>query len=235
MNKTNCLIVDDEPLARKIIETYLSVVAGWQLIRSCMNAVEAYDALQGNSIDVMFLDIRMPVVSGIDFLRSLQHTPLVVFTTAYSDYAVTGFELNAVDYLVKPITADRFMQAVEKVNARFLSQGDEKEIFSTPPADYLFIRQEAKLIRVNYEDILFIEAKRDFTSIHLKRKKLLASMHLKALEMMLSPQRMLRVHRSYIVNLDAIQSINGNTIEIEDKSIPIGANYKPELFRRLGL
>jgi len=99
----------------------------------------------------------------------------------------------------------------------------------------LFIRQETRLIRVNYEDILFIEAKRDFTSIHLKRKKLLASMHLKALEMMLSPQRMLRVHRSYIVNLDAIQSINANTIEIEDKSIPIGANYKPELFRRLGL
>jgi len=235
MNKVNCLIVDDEPLARKIIETYLSVVAGWQLIRSCMNAVEAYDALQGNSIDVMFLDIRMPVVSGIDFLRSLQHTPLVVFTTAYSDYAVTGFELNAVDYLVKPITADRFMQAVEKANARLLSQAAEKEIFSTPPADYLFIRQETRLIRVNYEDILFIEAKRDFTSIHLKRKKLLASMHLKALEMMLSPQRMLRVHRSYIVNLDAVQSINGNTIEIEDKGIPIGANYKPELFRRLGL
>jgi DNA-binding LytR/AlgR family response regulator len=233
MNKVNCLIVDDEPLARKIIETYLSGVPGWQLIRSCMNAVEAYDALQAGSIDVMFLDIRMPVVSGIDFLRSLQHTPLVVFTTAYSDYAVTGFELNAVDYLVKPITIDRFIQAVEKVNARM--QTTDKQTLYSPPADYMFIRQEARLVRVNYDDILFMEARRDFTSIHLKKKQLLASMHLKALEAMLPPQRMLRVHRSFIVNLDAIQSINGNTIEIEEKSIPIGAHYKPDLFRRLGI
>jgi two-component system LytT family response regulator len=232
MSKVNCLIVDDEPLARKIIETYLSVIPGWHLITSCINAVEAYDALQNNHIDVMFLDIQMPVISGIDFLRSLQHIPLVVFTTAYSSYAATGFDLNAVDYVVKPITSARFMQAVEKVNVRL--QAADK-VTPSPPASHLFIRQDTRLVKVNYDEILFIEARRDFTSIHLREKKLLASMHLKALEAVLSPAHMLRVHRSYIVSLDAIQSINGNTIEIESHQIPVGASYKPELFRRLGL
>lgn len=231
MNTVSCLVVDDEPLARKIVETYISAVPGWQIIRSCINAAEAFDALQEAHIDIMFLDIHMPVISGVDFLRSLPHPPLVVFTTAYSEHATTGFDLNAVDYLVKPITSQRFRQAVEKIAARLREQ-DRRAV--QPPVDYVFIRQDAKLVRINYADVLFAEARRDFTFIHLRGKKLLVSMHLKALESILSPQRMLRVHRSYIINLDAVISIDGNMIDTAGGQVPIGANYKAELFRRLG-
>jgi DNA-binding LytR/AlgR family response regulator len=172
------------------------------------------------------------VISGIDFLHSLPKPPLVVFTTACGDHAVTGFELNAVDYLVKPITAGRFRQAVEKVEHRLQTVERPSD---QQTAGYIFIKQDAKLVRVNYADILFIEARRDFTSIQCRKKKLLAGMHLKALETMLASPRMLRVHRSYIVNLDAVRSIQGNLLEIEGAEIPIGANYKDQLFRRLGL
>jgi DNA-binding LytR/AlgR family response regulator len=235
MKEINCLIVDDEPLARKILETYLVAFPDWRVIQSCINALEAYDALQQHSIDVMFLDIRMPVISGIDFLRSLPNRPLVVFTTAFSDHAVTGFELDAVDYLVKPITADRFRQAIGKVQQRLLS-AEKGPPIPQPAADYIFIRQDARLVRVNFADILYVEAKRDFTSIHCKEKKFLAGMHLKALESLLAVHpRILRVHRSYIVNLDAIQSIQGNILEIQKTEIPIGANYKDELYKKLGI
>jgi len=232
MRSIQCLIVDDEPLARKIIESHLSAFPGWRIVGSCINALEAYDALQKQAVDVMFLDIRMPVISGIDFLRSLPKAPFVVFTTAYSDHAVTGFELNAVDYLVKPVTADRFKQAVEKVEHRLQTTQQPAD---QPPAGYIFIRQDTRLVRVNYDDIIFAEAKRDFTSIHCRKRKMLAGMHLKALEAMLTSSRMFRVHRSYIVNLDAILSIRGNMIEVEDGEIPIGANYKDQLFQKLGL
>lgn len=231
MKKVNCLVVDDEPLARRIIETYITNIPGWTTVGSCINAMEAYDVLQQHPVDVLFLDIRMPVISGIDFLRSLPHRPLVVFTTAYSEHAATGFDLNAVDYLLKPITRERFDQAVEKVTQRLLATN----LPPAPPPDYIFIKHDSKLIRLNYDDILLLEAKRDFTSIHLKTKKILAGMHLKALEAMLSPQRMVRVHRSYIVNLDAIQSIEGNTLGVHGLSIPIGTNYKAALYRSLGL
>ncbi|HEX2846741.1 MAG TPA: LytTR family DNA-binding domain-containing protein [Chitinophagaceae bacterium] len=236
MKKIQCMIVDDEPLARDILQTYVARIPGWELKKSCINAVEAYEGLHQFAIDVIFLDIQMPVVTGIDFLRSLKKPPLVIFTTAYADHAVTGFELNAVDYLVKPIVFERFQQAIEKVNARLaVSEPEVKssELKQAPGADYFFIKQDSRLVKINYSEVLYMEAQRDYTYIYLKDKKILASMHLKALEELIQSSPLFRVQRSYIVNLDAIRAINGNVLEIAGKEIPIGASYKDELFRLL--
>lgn len=230
------MIVDDEPLARDILQTYIARIPGWELKKSCINAVEAYEGLHQFAIDVIFLDIQMPVVTGIDFLRSLKKPPLVIFTTAYADHAVTGFELNAVDYLVKPIVFERFQQAVEKVNARLVipepvvKDTEQKQV---PGVGYFFIKQDSRLVKINYNEVLYMEAQRDYTYIYLKDKKILASMHLKALEELIQSPPLFRVQRSYIVNLDAIRAINGNVLEIDGKEIPIGASYKEELFRLL--
>jgi DNA-binding LytR/AlgR family response regulator len=221
------MIVDDEPLARDILQTYIARIPGWELKKSCINAVEAY---------VMFLDIQMPVVTGVDFLRSLKNPPLVIFTTAYAEHAVTGFELNAVDYLVKPIVFERFQQAIEKVNARLaILEAPVKTAGQQPiPApDYFFIKQDSRLVKIDYSEVLYMEAQRDYTYIYLRDKKILAGMHLKALEELIQSPPLFRVQRSYIVNLDAIKAINGNVLEIAGKEIPIGANYKDELFRLL--
>ncbi|MES2774072.1 MAG: response regulator [Bacteroidota bacterium] len=235
MSTINCLIVDDEPLAREILQTYIAGVPGWKLVQRCMSAVEAYGALHEHDIDVMFLDIQMPVVSGIDFLHSLKHPPLVVFTTAFSNHAVEGFALNAVDYLLKPITNERFLQAVDKLHERLAGKNTVHLSTNAPAADYVFIKQDARLVKLHFDDILYAEAQRDFTYIFLKQKKILASMHLKMLEDLLPENRFLRIHRSYMINVSAISAINGNMVEIDQHEIPIGANYKDKLFSMLGL
>lgn len=236
MKKIQCMIVDDEPLAREILQTYIGRIPGWELKKSCVNAVEAYEGLHQFEIDIMFLDIQMPVVTGIDFLRSLKKPPLVIFTTAYAEHAVTGFELNAVDYLVKPIVFERFQQAIEKANARLAIsepplKTEDQQRSSVP--DYFFVKQDSRLVKISYKEVLYMEAQRDYTYIYLKDKKILAGMHLKALEELIQSPPLFRVQRSYIVNLDAISAINGNVLEIAGKEIPIGANYKEELFRLL--
>ncbi len=235
MSTVNCLIVDDEPLAREILQTYIATIPGWRLVKSCISAVEAYGALHEHSIDVMFLDIQMPIVSGVDFLRSLKHPPLVVFTTAFAHHAVEGFALNAVDYLLKPITKERFLQASDKLKERLAAKNVVQVPLNTPAADYVFIKQDTKLVKIQFDDILFAEAQRDFTYIFLKHKKILAGMHLKMLEDLLPENRFIRVHRSFMINITAINSINGNMLEIDKHEIPVGASYKDQLFTILGL
>ena len=235
MNTINCLVVDDEPLAREILQTYISTIPGWNLVKSCISAVEAYGALHEHHIHVVFLDIQMPVVSGIDFLRSLKQPPLVVFTTAFAQHAVEGFALNAVDYLLKPITKERFLQAADKINERLAAKNTVQVPVNMPAADYVFIRQDSKLVKIQFDEILFAEAQRDFTYIFLKHKKILASMHLKMLEDLLPENRFIRVHRSFLINIAAISTINGNLLEIDKHEIPIGASYKDQLFAILGL
>lgn len=234
MTKINCMVVDDEPIARDILESYIQRVPGQELFKSCRNATEAYEGLYGQQVDLIFLDIQMPVITGTEFMRSLRNPPLVVFTTAYSNYAVEGFELNSVDYLLKPITFERFYQAVQKANERMaVRQIPAPETGHQP--DYLFIRQDYRLVRIEHEQILYIKAERDFSSLYLKGKKMFAGMHLKLFEDMLPRKQFFRVHRSYIVNLKAIRAIKGNMIELENAEIPIGANNREELFQRLQL
>jgi two-component system, LytTR family, response regulator len=230
MDEIKCMIVDDEPLARDIIKSHIGATRGLTMVKSCINAAEAYEGLQQHEIDLMFLDIRMPVITGTDFLRSLRKPPLVVFTTAYHDYAVEGFDLNSVDYLLKPVTYDRFHQAIEKAKDRLKISGDQA---TQPAPDYIFIKQDFKLIKVNFDDIRYIEAQKDFSTIFLTDKKLLAGMHLKMFEAILPDHLFVRIHRSFIINLSKVTSLTGNILELGKSQVPIGSNYKENLLTRL--
>ena len=236
MNTINCMVVDDEPIARDIIASHIAQTAGLNLVKSCMNASEAYEGLYQHQVDLVFLDIQMPVITGVDFLRSLRNPPLVVFTTAYQNYAVEGFELNSVDYLLKPITYDRFYQAIQKVHDRLAFKNSQAAAAApVAVADYIFVKQDTKLVRVNYSQINYIQAEKDYSSVYLDDKRLFASMHLKLFEDVLPKDRFLRIHRSYLVNLSKIKTIKGNSIELDGMELPIGANYKDELFKALGI
>jgi DNA-binding LytR/AlgR family response regulator len=232
MKTIHCIVVDDEPLARELMAAYIAKLPAWKLLASCRSVADAYEALYQNEVDVLFLDINMPGVNGIDFLSTLKAPPQVVFTTAYAEYAARAFDLHAVDYLVKPITETRFREAVEKVE-RLLTTSAAPVIVDEK--DHLFLKQDSKLVKVLFEDILYVEALKDFSKVYLKERVMLASAHLKLMEDMLPQSRFLRVHRSYIVALNAITAVTGNTIEIGKQEIPVGTTYKEELMKRLQL
>ena len=236
----NCLIVDDEPLAREVLSLHLSGLPGWNIVQECQSATEALEAMINHKIDVIFLDIQMPRIQGTDFLRSLKDPPLVIFTTAHPGYAVEGFELNAVDYLLKPVTPERFMRAITKLEAILqpaiaTNSADKSKEQSSVNEDHIFIRQDNRQVKVLFDDILFLEAKRDFTQIQLKNKKLLAGFHLKMLEGMLPSNLFMRVHRSYIVRLKAIDVVYGNTVELQGFQVPVSSTHKDELSAALKL
>lgn len=228
MSTVNCLILDDEPIARDIIKTHVGKVTDWQVVGSCQRAAQAYEILLNEKVDVIFLDIEMPVTTGIDFLKSLKKPPLVVFTTAYHQYAVDGFDLNIADYLLKPITIERFLQAVEKVKQLLTSP-----VVKVEESAHCFIKHEGKLVKIQFEDIQYIQAEKDFSSLYLSREKLFVSMHLKMFEDLLPSYAFTRVHRSYIIPHGKVEAVNGNTVLINGTEIPIGSSYKAALFKSL--
>lgn len=227
-----CLIVDDEPLARKLIAGHVEKLPEWIIVAQCKNAMEAYEMLMKERVDVLFLDINMPVISGMDFYRSLKDPPYLIFTTAYPEYAVEGFELEAVDYLVKPVTFNRFLKAAERIHER-MSKPETASVKALSQADYLFIKHFSKLVKVRFEDILFLEAQKDFVKFVTRQEELLAGMTMKEAEDILPGDQFLRVHRSYIVSLKAITAVFGNTIEIDKHQLPIGANYKDAVMEKI--
>ena len=232
MTKIHCIIVDDEPLARELIQLYVSRLTGWTTLAQCRSVAETYEALYQNAVDVIFLDINMPDKTGIEFLSTLKNPPYVVFTTAYAEYAAKAFDLKAADYLVKPITEERFREAVEKIE-RLLQSSDAA--LSHPEADHVFLKQDSRLVKVLFDEILYVEALKDFSKIFLKDRTLLASAHLKLMEDMLPASRFIRIHRSYIVALNKISALQGNVVEIGKQELPVGTTYKEELMRRLRL
>lgn len=219
-----CIIVDDEPQARKLLNTYLNAIPGCRVVKVCRNAVEAYEILQTESIDALFLDIKMPILTGIDFLRSLKNPPLVVFTTAYDKYALEGYELNVIDYLLKPIALPRLLQAVEKVRSRL---SEQKSVASVD--DHIFIRQDQKLLKLSFKEMLYVEGLQNYVRIHLAQQNFIAGYTMKVFEEMLPVQLFLRIHRSYIVYLPAIKAIKGNMVELATISLPIGLSYREQL------
>lgn len=235
MKIVNCIIVDDEPLAREIIQNHLSKIPNWKLIESCMNAEEAYEALVKHVIDVVFLDIQMPVISGVEFLQSLRKPPFIIFTTAFSEYALKGFELNALDYLLKPISFGRFSQAIEKVNEKLTIESKEMKL-SIKDMSYFFVKHQGKLLKIDFSEILYIKAEQEYSFIFTRNEKLLVSMHLKLLEGILPEKLFTRIHRSYIVSQEIITAIQGNTIQIGDEiQLPIGSKYKENLLMKLNI
>ncbi|MGH1437511.1 MAG: LytR/AlgR family response regulator transcription factor [Lewinella sp.] len=236
----NVLIVDDEPLAQDVLETYIEKMPDLNLVQKCNNALEANEALKSNDIDLMFLDIQMPQLTGTDFLRSLVNPPVVIFTTAYSNYAVDGFELNALDYLLKPISLERFLKAankaitqieLKKAAAGASSPKEEPEIQAE--ADFMFVKADKKLIRVYYDDVVYIEGLKDYVIIRLKDTRIVTLQTMKSLEQKLPSAIFKRIHRSYIVNLHKIDALMGNMVEVKEKGqvkhLPVGKNYRDEL------
>ena len=203
------------------------------LIAKCSNAIEANEALRNNQIDLMFLDIQMPQITGVEFLKTLQHPPMVIFTTAYSNYAIEGFELNAIDYLLKPISMDRFIKAVNKASELFDLNKKEIAEVSAGGDDFFFVKSDKKLVKVKYNEILYVEGLKDYVIIRMEHGRVITLQTMKSLEEKLPLQEFKRIHRSYIVGLSKINDIDGNVVEIMEKGvskhIPIGKNYRDEL------
>jgi len=231
----NVIIVDDEPLAQDVLETYIEKIPELNLVAKCNNALEANEALKEHEVDLMFLDIQMPQLTGIDFLKTLSKPPQVIFTTAYPNYALEGFELNALDYLLKPISLERFMKAVNKAEEQIELQ--RRDNAAAPAgeegADFIFVKADKKLVKVHYRDILYIEGLKDYVIIRLPQDRVITLQTMKSLEEKLPQNMFKRIHRSYIVNLDRIEAIVGNMVEVVEKGkpkhLPIGKNYRDEL------
>ena len=231
--KMNVLIVDDEPLAQEILETFVEKIPSLHLVGKCSNAIEANEMLRNHPVDLMFLDIQMPQLTGIDFLKSLAHPPMVIFTTAYSNYALEGFELDIIDYLLKPISFERFMKSVNK--ATELLELNKKEVAEVQAGgdDFFFVKSDKKLVKVKYSEILYVEGLKDYVIIRMETGRVITLQTMKSLEEKLPLQQFKRIHRSYIVSVGRINAIDGNVVEIMEKGIakhiPIGKNYRDEL------
>lgn len=232
----NVIIVDDEPLAQDVLETYIEKIPELNLVKKCSNALEANEALKSNAIELMFLDIQMPQLTGIDFLKTLSKPPLVIFTTAYPNYAIEGFELNVLDYLLKPISLERFMKAVNKAIDQIGLQQKESGSTSGPSKEevgYIFVKADKKLVKINYDEILYIEGLKDYVIIRMDKGRVITLQTMKSLEDKLPAALFKRIHRSYIVGIDKINAIVGNMVEVIEKNqpkhLPIGKNYREEL------
>jgi two-component system, LytTR family, response regulator len=228
-----CIAVDDEPLALDIIESYISKLPFLKLVQTCSSATEAMQVLQDEQVDLMFLDIEMPELTGIQFLNILKHQPLVIFTTAYPDYALEGFNQDAVDYLLKPIPFDRFLKAVTKAQDRLSRSGKATDsVVSTQfEQDFMFVKADYKTIRVDFKDILWIEGLKDYIIIQTKEQKIITLLSMSKMMEKLPDSKFLRVHRSFIVSLQKIDSIEKSRIKIGAKDVPIGEVYKEQFLK----
>lgn len=229
------IIVDDEPLALDILEAFVQKMPNLELVARCENAFEANEAINSNEVDLMFLDIQMPQLNGVDFLKSLKNPPEVIFTTAFSDYAIEGYELNIVDYLLKPISMDRFMKAVNKATDK-LSQSNVKP---SPEEDatYFFVKADKKLVKINFDEIIYIEGLKDYVIIKQESSRVITLQTMKSLEAKLPAPMFRRIHRSFIVNTTKLKALDGNSLEVIEKGqikvLPIGKNYRDELLKQI--
>ena len=222
-----CVIVDDEPLARNLLKEYVQKVPYLNLVRTCANALEAMDALHQSPVDLLFLDIQMPDITGINLLKSLQKKPLVILTTAYSEYAVESYELDVVDYLLKPITLERFLQAVDKASQRLSTQPPVMlEQKSVHESSFMFVKDGTRLVKVWLNEILYIEGLKDYVTIHTREQKITTLQRLKSLEEQLPPDKFVRIHNSYIVSVPVIDVIHRNEVQIGKTLLPISDTYR---------
>jgi DNA-binding LytR/AlgR family response regulator len=236
MNQVSCLIVDDEPIARDIIQSYCNHLDYLNVVASCGNALEAKAVLQHQKIDILFLDINMPIMDGISFVKTLKDQPQVIFTTAYKEYAIDAFDLAACDYLLKPFSFDRFIIAVDKALEKLWPKGTTlaNEAAGSATDDFIFIKTDGKIYKVGYDELLYAEAQGNYTRIITSSNSLLPKMPFSSFEGLLPKSLFLRTHRSFIINKSKIGHIEGNRIFINHNEIPIGSNYKERLFKDLG-
>jgi len=235
MNKIiNCLIVDDEPVARDILESHLQKVDAVNVVATCKNAIEAFNEINANQIDLIFLDINMPEISGLSFAKSINKNIKVIFTTAYREYAIDGFNLQAVDYLLKPISFERLLQAVNKYLGENPSEIIENSSEIIPEKnDFIFVRSDRKMVKINFSEINYVESFSDYIKFHLNDKVIITRETISSIEAKLPKTDFLRVHRSFIVSISKIESFTNEFVEVNNKAIPISRSYKKDVLSRL--
>ena len=227
-----CLIVDDEQLARELLKEYVSKTPALELKGMCKNPLEAMEIMAQEQIDILFLDIQMPELTGIEFVKTLQQKPVIIFTTAYSEYALEGYQLDVVDYLVKPFPLDRFIKAVNKAT-EFIDLKKKASLGGKDADEYILLHADHKIYKVALDDIQYIEGLKEYVSYFTKEKRIIVLQSLKSIEETLPSDRFIRVHRSYIVPIHKIKTLDGNQVQIGDKLIPIGRSYKDEVLKRV--
>jgi len=226
-----CIIVDDEPLARELLVSYLDQLPNFSCVAVCQSALQAFTVLHEQQVDLMFLDIQMPGITGLNFFKSIKNPPKVIFTTAYMEHAVEAFELEAVDYLLKPITLERFIKAVQKVSAK-------KEEFTEAAANgrennYVFLKVDKRLVKIDHPDIIYAESLGDYIKVYTPAQTYITYLTMNKLEALLPAGKFVRIHRSSIINLDRIQYVEGNFVRINNNDLPIGLTYKDSLAQKL--
>jgi DNA-binding LytR/AlgR family response regulator len=224
MNKLKCVIVDDEPMAREILTSYIDKSPNLELLESCKNAAEAILFLQDHKADLFFLDINMPEINGLSLAKIINNKGQIIFTTAYRDYAVDGFNLNVVDYLLKPISFDRFLEAVKKVSTPEIIENDK---------DFMFVRSDRKMIKIDFQSILYIESLSDYVKIFTTEKTIVIRETISNLQEKLPSKKFIRIHRSFIISFKKIDSYTNEFIEINQKALPISRSYKESVLQKL--
>ncbi|WP_431167332.1 LytR/AlgR family response regulator transcription factor [Tenacibaculum halocynthiae] len=232
--KVNCIIIDDEPMAREILVTYITRIPNLYLIKSCSNAIEALNLINDKNIDLLFLDINMPEISGLSLAKSIHKKTKIIFTTAYREYAADGFDLQAIDYLLKPIAFDRFLQAVNKfleIPSTLKNHPLENKSFTNN--NFIFVRVDRKMLKIDFDSILYIESLSDYIKIHTKNKTIVTRETITNIQTKLPTTSFLRIHRSFIISISTINSYTNEYIEINKKAIPISRSYKEEVLNKL--
>ncbi|RRB00082.1 LytR/AlgR family response regulator transcription factor [Larkinella rosea] len=225
----NCVIIEDEPLALNLLESYVRQVEGLTLIRSYTNAVDAFTFLQSKTVDLLFLDIELPQISGLELLKSLKNRPPVIMTTAYRDYAVDAYDLDVVDYLLKPVTFERFLRSISKVYQG--SQSTSVEAAANPLTNdfdraYIFLREDREMVKVYLKDILYIESLRDYVRVKTHDRQIITYQKISYLEQKLPENKFIRIHRSFLVAIEKVTGFTPLTVLIGEKTLPLGRNYK---------
>ncbi|MBI5857431.1 MAG: response regulator transcription factor [Sphingobacteriales bacterium] len=229
----NCIIIDDEPLARKGLKEYIAEVDFLRLEGEYENALKATDQISGGEVQLLFLDIQMPKITGLEFFKTLKEPPPVIFTTAYPQYALEGFEVNALDYLVKPISFDRFLKSALKAKEYYEVRQKNQGKAAVPSVDHFFIKADNKLIKIFFDDVLFVEALQNYVVIRTKEKKYISYLTFKSVEEYLPASLFIRTHKSFIVAASKIESIEGNDIKIGQHHIPVSRNLRDEVMEKL--
>ena len=229
----NCIIVDDEPMAREILQTHLQKMDFVTIVKVCKNATEAFNVVSSEQVDLIFLDINMPEISGLSFAKSINKKSKIIFTTAYREYAIDGFDLQAVDYLLKPISFERLAQAIDKFESNRTIIKNVPLIETEEKNDFIFVRSDRKMVKINFEEIKYIESLSDYIKIHLKDKIIITRETISNIEVKLPVNKFLRTHRSYIVSISKIDSFTNELVEVNDKAIPISRSYKASVLKKL--
>jgi DNA-binding LytR/AlgR family response regulator len=226
----NCIALDDEPLALDLLEDNIRKVPFLNLVKKCNNSIEASELMAKEKIDLIFLDIEMPNISGISFLKSLKYKPMVIFITAYEKYAIEGFELDVLDYLLKPVSFDRFFKSANKA-LEYYSYITAPEPNIAKTSKFIFVKADYKIIKINFSEILYIEGLKDYIKIYAGKNPILTLSSMKVIEDKLPSSDFIRVHKSFIVSIQKIESISKSRIHIGDKEIPVSDSYREEFFK----